>query len=121
VEGPISGWWEHISDAPDGTKDEAMRLWQFMLWEWDFLPIAGIDGVKGPATRAAQKAFEVAHQPHNSHPNGKPSEKAWAILMGGPPVEPAEPEVVVVEVEVEVEVIPPSVRELVNELHGEVN
>lgn len=89
VEGPYSGWHEHIAQAPDGTKDEAMRLWQHALWQFGYLDITEVDGVKGPSTRAANKEFERVEL-GNENPNGRPGAAAWALLLQGP-----QPEVIV--------------------------
>lgn len=83
VEGPIEDWYKHIAAAPDGTKDEAMRLWQWQLSEWGFLDKQAVDGVKGPFSRAANKQFEQAHIDGPS--NGVPGNAAWQKLLAGPP------------------------------------
>ena len=113
---PLSNWDDVIRATPDGGTNEAIRLWQFQLWAWDFLPFEEIDGVKGPVTRAANKRFEE-EVVKNDNPNGVPGSPAWAMLLAGPP-DPA-PVEVPVEVEVEVEVIPDRIRNLV-EANGQL-
>lgn len=98
---PISEWYTHLRDVPDGTKDEAVRAWQYMLWLQDELDIVEIDGVAGPKTRAAHERFERSQG--NSNPNGKPGATSWANLMQGP--DPVIEQVKVTEV-VEVPVTP---------------
>ena len=91
VEGPVSEWYTEIAEAPDGTRNEAIRLWQFLLYEQEVLTLDDVDGVKGPQTRAAHKQFEVDRGASN--PNGRPGQFSWGWLLAGPT-----PEVVEVEV-----------------------
>jgi N-acetylmuramoyl-L-alanine amidase len=112
MEGPIEEWYRAIADAPDGTRNEGIRVWQLALAQWGYLPFADIDGVKGPQTRAAHRAFEADSYP-NGTPNGKPGAKSWPKLIDPP-------QQIVTET-VEIPVIPPTVRDLVAELWGEVN
>ena len=78
----IDKWYPHIRDAADGTKDEAMRVWQLRLVAWGFLDLSDVDGVKGPATRAAHAKFEEFIGAQN--PNGRPGAVSWAKLLEPP-------------------------------------
>lgn len=88
---------QHLNAAPDGTKGEAVRMWQIMLFQHGTLPYEDIDGIKGPGTRAAHKAYEEGQ----GYPNANEliGQKSWATLLAGP-----KREIVHVEVEVPVEV-----------------
>ncbi len=82
---PLSELHKHINKSPDGTKDEVIRLWQTLLFQQDVLAFEDIDGVKGPQTRAAHKAFEET-MPNNTNPNEVVGAAAWSLLLaGGPP------------------------------------
>ena len=82
LDAPVGDWSTVIKETPDGGRNEAIRLWQFLLFEWGFLPWEEIDGVKGPVTRAANKAFET-DVIKNANPNGAPGKAVWTILLGG--------------------------------------
>ncbi len=76
-------WLADVKDTSDGHKSEAIRLWQYTLSQWGFMELSEVDGIKGPGTRAAHKAWETA-QGYGS-PNGKPGRVSWPKLLEGPP------------------------------------
>lgn len=109
VDTPISTWYEHIGQAPDGTKDEAMRVWQVGLFQHGYLDVTEIDGIKGPRTREANEAFEADNWGTS---NGRPGPRSWPLLLSGPEPTP---------VPVPVKEIPEEVVTAVDAAHVEIS
>lgn len=80
---PLSELNTLINQAPDGEKNEAIRLWQVLLAQQGYLAWDYVDGIKGPLTRAAQKNFETEVVKPET-PNEIVGDKAWKALLDGP-------------------------------------
>jgi hypothetical protein len=97
---PMSEWDNHFNSLPDfNEKDGVVEWFQEGLINLGYLPAGSIDGVKGPQTRGAWQAFEVAQGYQNA--NDKPGNTSVAAFRA----ELAKiGDSVIVEVPVEVEV-----------------